>query len=230
MTVTEFCALYPGLSFNFDARMDSQPRVFDICLLEELPIELKPIHSYRGGGRGRPSRNQTKSHFQCSLCRRVLRNDFFVHDSSGNVFSKCNDCRRKSAAIRWKDKSREFIDLRNTIWEYIGGKCSYCGFNSHVAAIDMHHIADGKTDTVSNLVTRVAASSMSALGTNAYNLIIEVNKCIPLCSNCHRLAHVGVIDISDIKPTHYDVNDFIKFIEPLMTNSPALSVEMYMVQ
>ena len=59
--------------------------------------------------------------------------------------------------------------------------CRHCGA-SHPAIIDFHHIIrDGSQQSVN----RMAAN-------NRWTAIYEeVKKCIPLCSNCHRILHWG---------------------------------------
>lgn len=59
-------------------------------------------------------------------------------------------------------------------------KCSHCGFQ-HPAVIDFHHIIkEGK-------------KSVNKLATQRNNLKAAIReaeeKCIPLCSNCHRILH-----------------------------------------
>jgi hypothetical protein len=58
-------------------------------------------------------------------------------------------------------------------------KCAKCGFN-HPAALDFHHTNPAeKENIVSNLVSNGCfAAAME-----------EVQKCIVLCANCHRVHH-----------------------------------------
>ncbi len=59
-------------------------------------------------------------------------------------------------------------------------KCSYCGF-SHPAVIDFHHIIRKNKKSVNKL---------AAVRNNIPEAIREAEtKCIPLCSNCHRILH-----------------------------------------
>lgn len=57
--------------------------------------------------------------------------------------------------------------------------CAHCGA-THPAIIDFHHIVrDGTQESVN----RMAADNRWAA------IYKEVKKCIPLCSNCHRILH-----------------------------------------
>ena len=57
-------------------------------------------------------------------------------------------------------------------------QCAVCGF-SHPAALDFHHPPNTKTH---NVHTLIAAGRYA----EAYR---ETEKCIVLCSNCHRIHH-----------------------------------------
>lgn len=58
--------------------------------------------------------------------------------------------------------------------------CADCGYNLHPAALDFHHMGDDKAANVSHLVliSREAA-------------LVEMQKCVLLCANCHKLRHVS---------------------------------------
>jgi len=57
--------------------------------------------------------------------------------------------------------------------------CTQCGFN-HTAALDFHH-KDPSTKTVS--VNALVSNGQYALAMK------EVEKCVVLCANCHRIHH-----------------------------------------
>lgn len=58
-------------------------------------------------------------------------------------------------------------------------KCTHCGIQ-HPALIDFHHVIRDKDK---QSVNKLVANGSFAKAMN------EVKKCIPLCSNCHRLLH-----------------------------------------
>ncbi len=66
------------------------------------------------------------------------------------------------------------IDLINVL----GGKCSRCGYNKCVSALEFHHLGD-KEDNIAHIIKN--KSKEKALK--------EVKKCILLCANCHREVH-----------------------------------------
>jgi predicted HNH restriction endonuclease len=57
-------------------------------------------------------------------------------------------------------------------------KCQICGENRR-ECLDFHHLS-GKTDTVGNL---------ARFGKSYDRIKTEIDKCIVLCANCHRVMH-----------------------------------------
>lgn len=64
-------------------------------------------------------------------------------------------------------------------------KCSQCGYDKHYSAIDFHHTDPALKET--------QVSTLS--GCSYARIKEEVDKCVMLCANCHRLVHSGVIKI-----------------------------------
>ena len=68
----------------------------------------------------------------------------------------------------------------------IGGgelKCQECGYDKHHSAIDFHHLDPTQKDMM----------ICSLRGCSFKKIKSEVDKCIMLCANCHRLVHNGVM-------------------------------------
>jgi hypothetical protein len=77
--------------------------------------------------------------------------------------------------------------LKNTkqkLIEHRGGKCILCGYNKCLGALCFHHINPAeKSFTISGK-------------TKAYQkLLLESEKCVILCANCHAEVHNGVSSI-----------------------------------
>lgn len=66
-------------------------------------------------------------------------------------------------------------------WSLFKGslKCAKCGF-SHTAALDFHHTDPSEKE---NLVSKLVSNGCYAAA------MTEVQKCIVLCANCHRIHH-----------------------------------------
>ena len=112
----------------------------------------------------------------CSICKEMKPLEDFHKDSHAKTgrYAQCKACqnaRQKEIARSNKVKAVE----------YLGGKCKDCGGAFHVACMDFHHInPDEKT------------KGIAGLGTNSWkNIKIELDKCVLLCANCHRIRHYG---------------------------------------
>lgn len=96
-------------------------------------------------------------------------------ETSGHF--RCTKCR-----VLAVQKRRNII--KELAVEYKGGKCEVCGYNKCVAAMDFHHQDSLQKDF-----------GISAKGiTRSWEKTkIELDKCILLCSNCHRETHDKII-------------------------------------
>ena len=63
--------------------------------------------------------------------------------------------------------------------DYKGGKCSKCGYNKCLAALEFHHINPETKDKKWNTFRFKFSEKMK----------LELDKCILLCANCHREEH-----------------------------------------
>jgi 5-methylcytosine-specific restriction endonuclease McrA len=82
--------------------------------------------------------------------------------------TKCRTCVSRTRRYEFKKKAVE----------HLGGKCTRCGYSSHLAALEFHHIADDKDFTIGK-----------RLNSSWEKIVKELDKCILLCSNCHRIEH-----------------------------------------
>jgi DNA-binding CsgD family transcriptional regulator len=64
--------------------------------------------------------------------------------------------------------------------EMLGGKCSKCGYNKCMQAIDFHHVDPSKKEGLINNILRTSSFKKAEE---------EAKKCILLCANCHREHH-----------------------------------------
>lgn len=98
--------------------------------------------------------------------------------------------RQKKYSREWYQKNRKVVIAKNKKfrkakrkeWEAYKSKqkCSHCGF-SHPAVIDFHHVIRKNKQSVNKL---------AVISNNVAAAIREAEtKCLPLCSNCHRILH-----------------------------------------
>lgn len=76
-------------------------------------------------------------------------------------------------------QNKKRILLKYQLLKAKGGKCSICGYDKNSSALEFHHLDAIEKD--------FAISSSST--TNFDKLLLEVEKCIILCANCHRELH-----------------------------------------
>lgn len=81
--------------------------------------------------------------------------------------------------------------------ERFGGRCSLCGYGRCVAALHFHHL--DPTRRTFGLAQRGSTRSIE-------RLVVEAEKCILLCSNCHAEVEAGIVgvgprDAQTLRPT-----------------------------
>lgn len=77
----------------------------------------------------------------------------------------------------WRKKAREYLAIA------FGGKCTICGYNKTIAALDYHHIDPKQKDHLLSVAMR-----------NGYawsKIVQEARKCTIVCCRCHRELHAG---------------------------------------
>jgi len=97
----------------------------------------------------------------CKLCK----NQFKKYQS--RCIARCGSCNTKIRRFRAKAAAIEFL----------GGKCTKCGWHGNQAALQFHHLK-GKDFTIGNVANKSWDSIKS-----------EMKKCVLLCANCHMIEH-----------------------------------------
>jgi hypothetical protein len=122
----------------------------------------------------------------CIDCKQKKQAEQFPFDKSRNRYlSVCKQCTairtenyRQQNKDKWKEQSKNHSLKRKNIvdkWKTQG--CIKCG-DKRPYVIDAHHLDPTKKDF---------SVGTSIRGVNITK--IELEKCIPLCSNCHREFH-----------------------------------------
>lgn len=104
---------------------------------------------------------------------------------AGKCILLCENCHRekhreKQIANSYKKQRDKINNKRGKLLDILGGKCSKCGYDKNISALDFHHVGNKKY----RLSLREMASAIPM-----EELIEEVNKCIILCANCHLEEH-----------------------------------------
>lgn len=131
---------------------------------------------------------------ECSRCKESKSPDDF-HKSSrmkDGLQSSCKSCMAESYKRSRGNRLDHYKavqatrNVANTArfqeWK-AGQKCQCCG-ETETCCLDLHHLDPSeKEGTISNIT---ASWSWERLK-------LEIDKCIVVCSNCHRKIHAGVI-------------------------------------
>lgn len=111
----------------------------------------------------------------CNICDVILTS---TNKVKGEKRYMCKKCDSKRLIIRSQNRKKQVVD-------YMGGKCSLCGYDACIRALEFHHLDpskkskefDEKFDTW-----------------NIEKKKEELDKCILICSNCHREIHSSFRD------------------------------------
>ena len=71
----------------------------------------------------------------------------------------------------------------------MGGCCQVCGYNKSFSALEFHHLDPNEKE--------IGLSSIRGNPQGWSKIIIELRKCILVCSNCHKEIHDGTTEIPE---------------------------------
>ena len=115
------------------------------------------------------NRNQVTK--KCCECKNVKTTEEFYNYNKISAYCKvCYGIKTRERQKRFKEKCIE----------YKGGKCTSCGYNKCIAALEFHH-RDPSTKKFS--IVKAWTKGFKR------EVIEELEKCELLCANCHREAH-----------------------------------------
>lgn len=97
----------------------------------------------------------------------------FVKEKRG--YFRCTKCRSEAVSKRRRDLKLKAV-------EYKGGKCSKCGYSKCVAALEFHHTTEDKDYSLGDKGNTRSWDKVTQ----------ELDKCILVCTNCHREIHSGM--------------------------------------
>lgn len=108
--------------------------------------------------------------------------------TKGAVQWHCNAGYRKKWLVGQQQRRKAFT---RRLKLDSGGKCSKCGYDRCLAALQFHHKDKGtklrvKKDGINWLGVTALASTK-----NRKTAIAEAKKCVLLCANCHAEEHYG---------------------------------------
>lgn len=107
---------------------------------------------------------------QCSTCHDTKPLSDYYNKGASKKQSMCKYCFNKYCMERWRQKKLEAI-------KYLGGKCIDCNTVFHYSVFEFHHLRDKDVNW-----TKLRLRSPDKIKH-------ELDKCVLLCANCHRLRH-----------------------------------------
>lgn len=106
----------------------------------------------------------------CLICGKIFR----PKNGAANQRTCCYECMPDGVQLTRGGFLAKIKEIR-------GGTCVHCGYNKCLAALEFHHVDPTQKDfTISN---------------DRFHLqdaLKETQKCILLCSNCHKELHAGL--------------------------------------
>jgi transcription elongation factor Elf1 len=85
--------------------------------------------------------------------------------------------------------SRRRKRLREQAVKYKGGECIFCGYSRCQAVLDFHHLDPTQKEF---------GISMDGITRSWERVSKELDKCVLVCSNCHREIHAGILQPSEV--------------------------------
>lgn len=82
--------------------------------------------------------------------------------------------RARESQARRKARNKEVVDAFKSF------PCHYCGGTFPSRVMDCHHVSGQKTARITQMVHK---------GVPVERLLVELDKCVPACANCHRGEH-----------------------------------------
>lgn len=129
----------------------------------------------------------------CTKCKKELPLDNFrwKNKSEGKKHSQCKDCQKAQEKQHYKESVSRQESVKNTALAqkirnavFINGikqngQCEKCG-ESRFYVLDFHH--KNREEKSGEIPQMIRSSSLETLQK-------EIDKCVLLCSNCHREFH-----------------------------------------
>lgn len=108
---------------------------------------------------------------KCSCCEEEKEKDQF-YKKGKRLQSMCKKCFNSYCAERWRQRKIKAV-------EYKGGECLDCNNKYPMAVYEFHHLDPNEKEFAWNKMRLVSDDKL-------YN---ELDKCVLLCANCHRIRH-----------------------------------------
>lgn len=113
---------------------------------------------------------------RCPRCKHTLDIDeFYIRRDRSRPLTYCKTCVNRQTTERHRL-------LKERAVQYKGGCCSICGYCRCIGALEFHHNALSSKDFEIGHCKSVSLERIKP----------ELDKCLLVCSNCHREIHAGI--------------------------------------
>ena len=121
-----------------------------------------------------------------------LRKQCSFNDKVKAELDKCDILCKNCHRVETHGTSGQYDDKKRHLLDWIGGECYICGISNPLCCLDFHHIASNEKEF------EIGKRMVGSLDI----LTPEVEKCIILCANDHRLYHSKDIEVSESRMIH----------------------------
>ena len=116
-------------------------------------------------------------HKYCPKCKNNCDiSEFYKRRGKDGGSVYCKKCTTQQVVERTKKLKQEMVN-------YKGGCCQVCGYDKYIGALDFHHLNPNEKDFTIAHVRQYKFDNI---------IKSELDKCLLVCSNCHREIHGGL--------------------------------------
>lgn len=121
----------------------------------------------------------TRTHRICGRCKvdKPLSEFYSNSTRSSRTQIYCKQCFNSYTTARFRRRKKQAV-------EYMGARCADCGGVFPYYVYDFHHLDPSQKDMQFNSLRRRSWDTIRA----------ELDKCVMVCANCHRIRHWSEFD------------------------------------
>jgi hypothetical protein len=190
-----------GLTIRQIAARTNKGRTTIGRLLKKYNLQTKGMFNYE---KNKSFKYNDNGDILC-LCCGVILNDGNCNRTKRGTFrtfcKRCKNIKNNDGKIKFKKRALD----------YKGGCCQVCGYNKNISALEFHHIDPSQKEVGPADLYRIKWE----------NARKELDKCVILCSNCHREEHYK-IDEKKQKENEFSSNLISSFSDKILIGKNTL--------